>query len=476
MPEGIQRLTEPARQFLRRVSLAVRVKLAPSVDVIHEEHRLKNGALLINDYRPGARLAAFYIGFKAGSRDETPETSGLAHMLEHMFFKGTEKNPTAKDIVNKLALLKWNTNAYTGNEDVCYFAWGVADNLKPAAGLMADMLLHPTFPAEELEKERGAVRQELSMYASDDEGWVSSNISKAIFGPSQPLSWDAAGSDAVVQRVTRDDLLKYHRHFYSPERMVIAVSGGAKLAPADVEALFEGMPRGEPLPRVPAQWGTGPSSVYKMRPVLEGEEPKATIQLALPGFSFHHDQADAMEVMATILGKDMNSRLFQSVREEHGLCYRIEAANQSFEDTGIFLFFTMTRPEDAAKASELIGQELRRLAAEPPTDEEMTAARNLLDIEMLTQSEKNSGLGLRSISQALADVPRISFDEAHKAFTKVTPADVQRVAQYLVDNLPQARIALTAPEDISMQLLSAFQGKSLQQSPPELGGSEGLAA
>ena len=177
---------------------------------------------------------------RAGSRDETPETSGLAHYLEHMFFKGTERRATTKIISREIDRLGANTNAYTDTEEVAYFAEGPAMAMHELADIICDMLSRPLFAAEEVERERNVVLQELSMRLADPDGWIWDRLGTVAFGGDQPMSWSAAGFPSVIEKATREQLTDYHHAFYAPASMCLVIAGGATLFARGCD----GLPRG----------------------------------------------------------------------------------------------------------------------------------------------------------------------------------------------------------------------------------------
>ena len=168
--------------------------------------KLSNGATLINVPMDGNANVGVYLIVKAGSRDETPQTAGLAHYLEHMFFKGSKNHPTTKKLTQVIAAMGASTNAYTSTEEVCYYAIGEAKDAEKIASIICDMLCHPIFDAQEMERERNVVRQELATRASDNNIWIYDNAGRTAFGANHPMSWSAGGSDDVIKSVTRDEL------------------------------------------------------------------------------------------------------------------------------------------------------------------------------------------------------------------------------------------------------------------------------
>src|SRR5215472_10319970 len=255
---------------------------------------LPNGVSLLNAPTPSRNVGVFLI-VRAGSRDETKETSGLAHYLEHMFFKGTERRPTTKSISREIDRVGASTNAYTDTEEVAYFAEGPATALLQLADIITDMLSHPLFAAEEVERERNVVLQELSMRLADPDGWIYDRIGMVAFGGDQPMSWSAAGFAEVIEKATRDQLVDYHRSFYSPASMCLVISGGGTLTVEDASELLAGIPHATPKPRIPAKWGQGDRYIADVRP---NQEPQTRMVFALPGIPALDPQRTALSVMS----------------------------------------------------------------------------------------------------------------------------------------------------------------------------------
>src|SRR3984893_19063828 len=198
---------------------------------------LPNGVSLLNA-PSGSRNVGVFLIVRAGSRDQPRDTSGLAHYLEHMFFKGTSKRPTTLQISREIDRLGANTNAYTDTEEVAYYAEGPAVVLDDLTDIITDMLTRPLFAAEEVDRERNVVLQELSARLSDPEGWIWDRLGTVAFGGGQPMSWSAAGFPAVIEKATREQLMKYHRSFYAPKSMCLVIAGGGSLTDEDAERLL----------------------------------------------------------------------------------------------------------------------------------------------------------------------------------------------------------------------------------------------
>ncbi|MGH7723756.1 MAG: M16 family metallopeptidase [Candidatus Dormibacteria bacterium] len=415
---------------------------------------LPNGVSLLNAPSTSRNVGVFLI-VRAGSRDEAADTSGLAHYLEHMFFKGTSRRPTTLQISREIDRLGANTNAYTDTEEVAYYAEGPATALDQLTDIITDMLTRPLFAAEEVERERNVVLQELSARLSDPEGWIWDRLGTVAFGGDQPMAWSAAGFPAVIEKASRDQLLEYHRSFYAPQSMCLAVAGGASLGAERAAELLADVPMARPRPRVPAVWGQGERYTCSVRPPTDQEEPQIRLVFAVPGIPAIDLDRTALSVMNHVLGGGMSSRLFHTVRERNGLCYSIFSHHEGFEDTGVFVISTGTRPRDARRAAELSFKEFRALAETAVPEDELSSTKSAMIGRLLRSTETAISLARFFGGRWRARLPMETPDVRAEAISQVTAEQVQRVAQRIVAGAGEVRLAFVGPEDQGAELLEA---------------------
>ncbi len=421
---------------------------APSLTV------LPNGVSLLNAPSASRNVGVFLI-VRAGSRDETRDTSGLAHYLEHMFFKGTARRPTTLQISREIDRLGANTNAYTDTEEVAYYAEGPATALDDLTDIITDMLTRPLFAAEEVERERNVVLQELSARLSDPEGWIWDRLGTVAFGGEQPMAWSAAGFPSVIEKASREQLLDYHSSFYAPASMCLCIAGGASLTAERAAELLADVPTAKPRPRVPAVWGQGERYTCNVRAVTEQEEPQIRLVFAVPGIPATDPDRTALSVMTHILGGGMSSRLFHTVRERNGLAYSIFSHHEGFEDAGVFVISTGTRPKDARKATELSFAEFRGLADTIVPEDELSATKSAMIGRLLRSTETAISLGRFFGGRWRAGLPMETPDQRAEAISKVTADQVQAAAQRIVAGVGEVRLAFVGPEDQGEDLLAA---------------------
>jgi len=418
---------------------------------------LPNGVSLLNAQTPSRNVGVFLI-VRAGSRDETTETSGLAHYLEHMFFKGTHKRPTTKIISREIDRLGASTNAYTDTEEVAYFAEGPATALLELTDIITDMLSRPLFEQEEIDRERNVVLQELGMRLADPEGWIWDRLGTVAFGGDQPMSWSAAGFPSVIEKATRKQLVDYHQAFYAPASMCLVIAGGAVLGEDQAAQLLAEIPHAKPKPRVPATWGLGDRYTANIKPVTHDEEPQTRMVFAMPGIPSRDADRTPLSVMTHVLGGGMSSRLFQTVRERQGLCYSIYSHHEGFEDAGLFAISTATRPKDAKRATELSFRELRKLADKPVPKAELAAAKSAMIGRLLRSTETAMASARFFGGRWRAGLPLETPDQRAEAIRRVSADEVQAVAQRIVKGQDDVRLAFVGPEDQGELLLNAVEG------------------
>jgi predicted Zn-dependent peptidase len=415
---------------------------------------LPNGVSLLNA-PTGSTNAGVFLIVRAGSRDESPKTAGLAHFLEHMFFKGTANRPTSIQISREFDSLGALSNAYTDIEEVAYYTEGPATATHQLADIITDMLSHPLFEPDEVERERNVVLQELASRLLQPEGWVGDRMYSVAFGGDQPMSWSAAGFPPVVEAVSAEELVAYHRSFYSPESMALVVSGGAVTGEDEAAEMLKDIPKGACKPRRPAVWGQGAMYAANVRPVSADEEEQIVMAFAMPGIPALDPDRVTLQVMQHALGGGMSSRLFHTVREREGLCYYIGADHEAYEDAGMFQIYTATRPKDAVRTTRLSFQELRGMAAEPLPAHELATCKESMVGNLLRGTETARGSAAWHARRWRTGLPLRTPLDVAAGIRAVTAEDVLRVAQRIAAGIAGTRLAFVAPADLGTDLLEA---------------------
>ena len=289
---------------------------------MYERTVMDNGLRIITSTMPYTRSVSIGFFIAVGSRFEVEEESGISHFLEHMFFKGTYKRPTSRDLAVAIEGVGGVFNGTTGRELTIYWVKVPQGHLSLAADVLVDMLQNSKLAEEEIEKERRVIVEEINMIFDDPDGWVHLLLNRSIW-PGHPLGREVLGTKESVSRIDRDRMLGYMACHYHPLNAVVGVAGAIEHTQAveELSKSLEGWRPGERSPFLPA--------------AEEQDEPRVSIgyreteqthlALSLPGVARSHPDRFPLHLLNTILGQGMSSRLFLEVREKRGLAYSIGA-------------------------------------------------------------------------------------------------------------------------------------------------------
>jgi predicted Zn-dependent peptidase len=406
-----------------------------------ERHTLPNGLRVLTAPMPQAQSVSCLIMLAAGSRYESPETAGIAHFSEHMFFKGTERRPTARTIAAEVDGIGGEFNAFTSKEYTGYYVKCAAESRDTALDVLVDMLRHSKFDSEEIDREKGVIIEEMNMYYDTPRDFIGSVYDELLYGE-HPLGWDVLGHKETVEGATRDTFMGYLDRWYKPERIVVGVAGalGDGLLDKIGELLgdLEPAPTGEPDPA--PQLNGAAVKVYSK------QADQAHVCLGVPAYPLQHPDRYAIEVLRVVLGGGMSSRLFTEVRERRGLAYYIFAVNQAQTDTGTLVSQSGVDIKRIDDAVSTIVAEFRKAAAEPVPAEELDKARAYAKGRFVLQLETPHGTNLFGLRREVLEGQAVDPSEVLAAFDAVTADEVQRVAQDVVRE-GSLRLALIGPFD-----------------------------
>ncbi len=290
---------------------------------------LDNGLRILTAPVESAQSVTCAIMFAAGSRYETPDTNGIAHFSEHMFFKGTERRPTAREISLEIDKIGGEFNAFTGKEYTAYYVKCAAESRDVALDVLVDMLRHSKFDPEEIEREKGVIIEEMNMYFDTPRDYVGSVYEELLFG-SNPLGWETIGTKETVQAATRETFLDYIGRWYTPKRMVVGLSGqvGEEFLPM-LEGLLGNLDGDNDGAPAPAQVERSPEPRVHIH---RKDSDQANVCIGVPTYPLGHPDRYVLQLIGTVLGTGMSSRLFLEVRERRGLAYYVYALNNPVTD------------------------------------------------------------------------------------------------------------------------------------------------
>ncbi|MFQ5956089.1 MAG: M16 family metallopeptidase [Kiloniellales bacterium] len=328
---------------------------------------LPNGLRVVTDRMPGVESVTIGVWAAAGTRDEAPEVNGVAHLLEHMAFKGTERR-RAEDIAFEIEAVGGHLNAYTAREHTAYYARVLKSDLPLAVDLLADILQHATFEEAELAREREVILQEIGQAHDTPDDVVFDRFQETAY-PDQAIGRPVLGRVEVIRGMGRETVVDYRRRHYAPRRLVLAAAGNLEhRAVMDLAAAaFDSLSAEQPEAFEPARYAGGE---FREARALE----QAHLVLGFNGVGFHDADYFALSVLSTLLGGGMSSRLFQEVREKRGLCYAIYSFASSYVDGGLFGIYAGTGEDQVRELVAVVSDELCRLA-DGGTIEEVELAR-----------------------------------------------------------------------------------------------------
>ena len=355
---------------------------------------LDNGVRIIAESMPNYNSFATGIWVKTGSTCEQPKENGISHFIEHMLFKGTEQR-SAKQIAVDMDKIGGQLNAFTSKECTCYHARVVPDKLEVAVEVLADLFVNPQLDAQELEKEKGVVLEEIAMVNDNVEELAHEKISELYFSGST-LSQPILGTADNISAFTRDDLVNYINQHYYPANVVVAVAGKfeeTRMLDA-VEKFIGTYNRGckKEKDDCATPFVPNPRTLF-----IEKDVEQTHLCLAFPGCTFADDERFALAVMNNVLGGGMSSRLFQSIREEKGLAYSVYSYPSSYSYAGMFSLYAGTTAANADTVVHLMKQEIDRLRTERIGEEDFKQGKDQLKgnymLSMEGTNSKMSSLG-----------------------------------------------------------------------------------
>lgn len=402
---------------------------------------LSNGTRVLTASMAHAQSVSCFVMYAAGSRYERREESGIAHFAEHMFFKGTERRPTARDIATEIDGIGGEFNAFTSKEATAYYVKCAAETRDVALDVLVDMLRNSKFDASEIDREKGVIVEEMNMYADTPRSYVGNVWERHLYGD-QPLGWDIIGTEETVRAATRDTFLGYLDRWYRPERTVVGLGGA--IGDGLVERL-EGL-----LGDVPARPTDAPVALAD----VESESPvrihtkqsdQAHIVVGAPSYPTGHPDRFVVQLLATVLGGGMSSRLFTEVRERKGLAYYVFCGNSSYSDAGAIAAqagVDLNRIDDAVAT---VVAELRKIVANPVPADELEKARAFSKGRFVLGLESPHATLMFGLRREVLEGGAIEPAEVLAGLDAVTVDDVHRVAQTLLAG--GLKLALIGPFD-----------------------------
>jgi predicted Zn-dependent peptidase len=397
---------------------------------------LANGIKIVSKKMPHVRSISMGVWVSVGARDESSEQSGLSHFIEHMIFKGTARRD-AYQIAKEFDAIGGQTNAFTSMEHTCYHAKVLDSHLETMVDILSDIFLNSVFDANEVERERPVIFQEIGMLEDTPEDYVH-QLAGSNFWGDHPLGRSILGTRDNILSFNADTIKQYFQQFYHPERIVISAAGNLEherilelIGPS-----FEAIQNGGSLPD-----RTKP----QIRPSVKihhRDLEQAHICLSTMGTPISDPRRFAFSLMNTLLGGNMSSRLFQEIREKRGLAYSVYSFISSHVDSGMFGVYCGVDPKNTRQAIQLIHQELQTICQNKITRDELFDAKEYTKGNLFLASES-------------ADNQMVRLAQNEIYFGKYIPLRtvIDKVEAVTVDDIQELARSLFQPQQIALTLL-----------------------
>ena len=410
-------------------------------DGAYQRTVLPNGLRVLTASLPHTRSVAVSIYVGAGSRYETDEKAGLSHFVEHLCFKGTERRPTPREVSEVIDSVGGVINAGTDRELTVYYCKVGRPHFELALDVLTDLLRHPLFAPDEVEKERQVVLEELAMVADFPVQQVDVLLDETLW-PGEPLGRDVAGSEASVRSLSREMAVDYLGRQYVANNTVVSVAGAVSHEEAvdRVADVLGNWPRGEPGSWFPSVNGqAAPRAALKYKATEQ-----AHLSLAVRGLPLRHPDRYALSLLSVLLGEGMSSRLVMELRERRSLCYDVHSYVNYFLDTGAFAVYVGVDPSRAQEALGALLEELTRLRDDGVAEEELARAKELAKGRLLLRMEDTRAVSDWMGAQELLTGDIRTVDEVTELIDAVTVEELRRVAQQLLVS-EQLNLAVVGP-------------------------------
>ena len=391
-------------------------------------HTLANGVRIVTEKVPGLRSVSIGYWVGTGSRMELPGEEGITHFIEHLMFKGTEKR-TAREIAEALDAVGGQLNAFTAKEMTCYYARVMDEHLPLAIEVLSDMLFHSKFDKNAMDKERGVIKEEISMYEDTPDELIHDIFLSAAW-PDHPLGKPILGTAESLDQIDRDMVVNYIQRQYVPEKIVIAAAGNLEHDEVVnlVAPYFEKMQEKKQPPVAPAPTGISGKTRH-----LKKETGQIQVCLGTRGVALEDDRNYPLYLLNNVLGGGLSSRLVQSIREERGLAYTTYSFNSAFNGAGIFAFYAGTSPKACDTVIQLFHEEMAKLKEEGITEKEFLRAKEQVR-GGLYMSLENVNNRMNRLGRNLLLLDRVIMpEETMEKVNGVGIEDIPKLAAYLFD-------------------------------------------
>lgn len=407
---------------------------------------LENGLKIITVPMVDNPAVTFLVMVSTGSKYEAKETNGLSHFLEHMVFKGTPKRPTAMDISRELESLGAHYNAFTAQEYTGYYAKVNSTDADKAIEIVSDIYLNPLLDSKEMEKEKGVIIEEIRMYKDIPQRQIHNLFMNLVYG-NQPAGWSIAGPEENIKSFTVEHFKKYRSEHYVAEATTVVIAGSIneKDILEKVKIAFSEIPKTKKDDKVLVKEDQKKPEIL----VEFKESDQAHMIMGFRSFSIKSEYDTTLNVLATLLGKGMSSRLFQKIREEMGAGYYIYAGNDAYTDHGIF---TISAGVDIKRVGEIITtllSEVKKIINDPITEEELKKVKDYMCGSFM--------LGLET-SDSRAEF--VAGNSILKGRVETPEEEISKIRAVTVEQLKDIARKIFVDEGLNLAIIGPFKDKT----------------
>jgi predicted Zn-dependent peptidase len=410
---------------------------------------IDGGLMVVTEHMPDVLSVSLGFWVGTGSVDEPESIAGASHFLEHLLFKGTAER-SARDIAEAVDALGGDMNAFTTKEHTAFYVRLLAESADLGLDILSEIVWAPALRPDELEAERQVILEEILMHGDEPAEEVHDLFNSAMY-PGHPLGRDVLGLEATVRAATREDVAAFHRRHYRTGNVVVTAAGRVEHQ-GIVDAVMSRLDKARAQVGTEVLLGGGapprraPAAPPRERLVVNRHTEQAHIMVGMPALDRNHPDRHALNVLDHILGGGMSSRLFQSIREERGLAYNIYSYRSGYQGTGDFAVYAGTAPSRAAEVVKLITEELDKMVASGPSEQELGAARSHIRGATALGLE-DSGARMSRLGRSQLAHGRVpSLTELDAQLAAVTTEDLARVGAAVLGG-PRTLVVLGPFED-----------------------------
>jgi predicted Zn-dependent peptidase len=394
--------------------------------------KLPNGLTVITEQMQHIRSASIGVWLQTGSRDEDAEWNGISHFIEHMVFKGT-KHRTAEEIARQVDSIGGNMDAFTAKECICFNVKVLDEHLPIAMDVLSDIVLNPTFAAQDISRERGVILEEIKM-DEDSPDYLVHEIFTQNFWKDHALGKPILGTKDSVKRFERDPVLDFYHQRFAPGNLIICAAGNLKHQQF-VELVAKHFQQMKPH----KNGFHSPQPKIVPRIIMRNKKALVQVQICVgvPSHPIAHEKRHASYILNTLLGGGMSSRLFQNIRERQGLAYAIYSDLSPYRDTGCLSVYAGTSRESAGKVVQSIVSEFRTLKSEPVPAEELRRSKDQLKGSLMLSLESSTARMSSLARQEMYFDRFYTMDELIDKIESVTAEEVMELANefFLTDSI-----------------------------------------